>query len=142
MNGPVDLYVASAPDAVRPLLQAARRFLHESVPGLAEAMKWRMPTFMRGRNLFYLNAQPDHVVLGFSAGASLKEHHAVFDAVKGEVAHVRLRTAADLDRPGLRDAVRAAAGFPPVHAAHDFADRLHERHAPHGTSHDDPKVRA
>lgn len=130
MASPVDLYVNSQPDAVRPLLQATRMYLHETVPGLSEAMKWRVPTFMQGRNVFYLTTQPDHVVLGFSAGAGLKEHQAVFDAVQAEVAHVQVRTIADLQRPGLRDAVRAAAGLP---EERDFGASLRDRpHEVHG----------
>jgi hypothetical protein len=107
----VDLFIHGQPDRVRPLLQAARRYLHETAPGLTEALKWRVPTFMHGRNLFYLNPQADHVVLGFFDGAAMKEFHGVFDAVLAEVAHVKVRTAEDLRRPGLREAVRVAAGF-------------------------------
>jgi hypothetical protein len=111
MAGPMDLYINSQPDGVRPLLQATRQFLHESAPGLTEAMKWRVPTFMQDRNKFYLNAEADHIVLGFTDGAEMEEYHAVFDQVKQEVAHVRIRTVEDLQRPGLREAVRVAAGF-------------------------------
>jgi hypothetical protein len=107
----VDLFIAGQPDRVRPLLQATRRFLHEAAPGLTEAMKWRVPTFMHGRNLFYLNPQADHVVLGFTNGAQMAEFRGVFDVVLTEVAHVRVRSADDLKRPGLREAVRSAAGF-------------------------------
>jgi hypothetical protein len=107
----VDRFIEAQPDAVRPLLQATRRFLHECAPGLSEAIKWRVPTFMQGRNLFYLNPQADHVVLGFTGGAQMAEFRGVFDAVLAEVAHVRIRSADDLRRPGLREAVRAAAGF-------------------------------
>lgn len=111
MQGPVDVYIESQPEPVRPLLQATRRFLHETAPGLAEAMKWRVPTFMQDKNRFYLNAEGDHVVLGFTDGAKMEEFLQVFDAVKQEVAHVRIRSVDDLQRPGLREAVRAAAGF-------------------------------
>ena len=113
MAGPVDLYISSQDDRVRPLLQATRQFLHETAPGLTEAMKWRMPTFMQDRNRFYLDAETDHVILGFTDGARLDGHTDVFDQVKDDVAQVRIRTAEDLQRPGLREAVRAAAGFRP-----------------------------
>lgn len=111
MAGPVDLYIDSQPDPVRPLLQAARRFLHETAPGLTEAMKWRVPTFMQDKNRFYLNPGEDHVILGFTDGAKMQEFQQVFDAVEQEVAHVRIRSVDDLRRPGLREAVRAAAGY-------------------------------
>ena len=113
MGDPVELFIRSQDDRVRPLLQAARAFLHETAPGLTEAMKWRVPTFMQDRNRFYLNPQGDHVILGFTDGAKMEEYREVFDQVKDEVAHVRIRTAEDLRRPGLREAVRAAAGFRP-----------------------------
>lgn len=111
MPGPVDLFISSQPDRVRPLLQATRTFLHETAPGLTEAMKWRVPTFMQERNRFYLNPESDHVILGFTDGAKMEEFRQVFDQVKQEVAHVRIRTVEDLQRPGLREAVRVAAGF-------------------------------
>lgn len=111
MAAAVDQFIQAQPEATRELLQAARRFLHESAPGLSEAIKWRVPTFMQGKNLFYLNPHGDHVVLGFTGGAQMAEFRGVFDAVLSEVAHVKVRTPEDLRRPGLREAVRAAAGF-------------------------------
>jgi len=126
MAGPVDLFIGSQPDAVRPLLQAARRFLHESAPGLTEAMKWRVPTFMQDKNRFYLDPRGDHVVLGFTDGAKMPEHQHVFDAVQQDVGHVRIRTVEDLSRPGLREAVRAAAGFRDV----DVREKLRPVPAP------------
>lgn len=113
-DAPVDAFIAQQPERIRRLLQATREFLHDAAPGLAEAIKWRVPTFMQGRNRFYLNPEKDHVVLGFVDGAKMLEFHGVFDAVKAEVAHVRIRSVDDLQRPGLRDAVRAAAGFRPT----------------------------
>ena len=113
MGGEIDLYISSQEDRVRPLLQAVREFLHETAPGLTEAMKWRVPTFMQEKNRFYLNPESDHVILGFTDGAKMEEFRQVFDAVKQEVAHVRIRSVEDLQRPGLREAVRAAAGFRP-----------------------------
>ena len=111
MTQTVDLFIRGQDDAVRPLLQATREFLHEAAPGLTEAMKWRKPTFMQDRNRFYLDAETDHIILGFTDGAKMEEHREVFDAVKAESAHVHIWTAEDLQRPGLREAVRAAAGF-------------------------------
>jgi hypothetical protein len=109
--GPIDAFIESQPEPVRPLLQATREFLHDSAPGLMEAIKWRVPTFMQDKNRFYLNPEGDHIVLGFTDGAKMEEHRQVFDAVKQEVAHVRIRSVEDLQRPGLREAVRAAAGL-------------------------------
>lgn len=111
MRREVDGFIDAHDEEVQALLEATRRYLHETAPGLTEAMKWRRPTFMQERNRFTLDAEADHVVLGFTDGARLEEHRAVFDAVHAEAAHVRIRSVDDLTRPGLREAVRAAAGF-------------------------------
>lgn len=109
---PVDAFVAAQAPAVRPLLDLCRTFLHSAAPGLREGIKWRVPTFMMEHNLFYLNPQADHVVLGFCNGAKMPEFRSVFDRVQAEVAHVLVRSVDDLRRPGLRAAVRHAAGLP------------------------------
>ena len=111
MTQTVDLFIRGQDDAVRPLLQATREFLHEAAPGLTEAMKWRKPTFMQDRNRFWLDGDGGHVILGFTDGAKMEGFREVFDAVKDEAAQVHIWTREDLQRPRLREAVRAAAGF-------------------------------
>jgi hypothetical protein len=113
MRKDVDGYIDAQDEELQPLLEATRRYLHETAPGLTEAMKWRRPAFMQDRNRFYLNVESDHVILGFTDGARMAEHHDVFDEVETEAARVVIRSPEDLERPGLRDAVRAAAGFRP-----------------------------
>lgn len=112
MRPDVDGFIDAQDEELQSLLEATRRYLHETAPGLSEAMKWRRPTFMQERNRFYLNAEADHVILGFTDGAKMEEHRAVFDHVQDdEAALVRIRSVEDLERPGLREAIRAAAGF-------------------------------
>ena len=122
MSAAVEGFIASQPEPIRSLLWLCRDYLHRAAPGLSEAVKWGVPTFMMERNLFYLNPKGDHVVLGFVSGAQMAEFRGIFDHVAAEVAHVRVKGAADLDRPGLRDAVRAAAGFAP--SERDFGEAL------------------
>lgn len=117
----VETFIAARTEPSRSLLWLCRDYVHRNAPGVSEAIKWGVPTFMLGRNLFYLNPKGDHVVLGFVAGAQMVEFRGVFDHVAAEVAHVFVRAAADLERPGLRDAVRAAAGFA---AERDFGESL------------------
>ena len=118
----VEGFIAAQPEPARSLLWLCRDYLHRNAPGVSEAVKWGVPTFMMERNVFYLNPKADHVVLGFVTGAQLVEFRGVFDHVATEVAHVLVRGAADLERPGLRDAVRAAAGFAPTER--DFAEAV------------------
>lgn len=128
----VEGFIASQPEPARSLLWLCRDYLHRNAPGLSEALKWGVPTFMLGKNVFYLNPKGDHVVLGFVAGAQMAEFHGVFDHVAAEVAHVKVRGAPDLERLGLRDAVRAAAGFAP--SERDFGDAMRSKQALAGQS--------
>lgn len=107
----IEGFIASQPEPARSLLWLCRDYVHRNAPGVSEAIKWGVPTFMLERNVFYLNPKGDHVVLGFVRGAQMPGFQGVFDHVAQEVAHVLVRGAADLERPGLREAVRAAAGF-------------------------------
>jgi hypothetical protein len=122
---PVEAFISSQSEPVRSLLWLCRDYLHRTAPGVSEAIKWGVPTFMMERNLFYLNPKGDHVVLGFVAGAQMVEFRGVFDHVAAEVAHVQVRAAADLERPGLREAVRAAAGF--ASEERDFGEALQSK---------------
>lgn len=118
----VEGFISAQPEPARSLLWLCRDYLHRNAPGVSEALKWGVPTFMMERNLFYLNPKGDHVVLGFVSGAQMAEFRGVFDHVAAEVAHVRVRAAADLERAGLREAVRAAAGF--ASGERDFGESI------------------
>lgn len=107
----VEGFITAQPEPVRSLLWLCRDYLHRNAPGVSEALKWGVPTFMLERNVFFLEPKDDHVVLGFAAGAQMAAFRGVFDRVLAEVAHVDVRGPEDLERLGLRDAVRAAAGF-------------------------------
>jgi len=91
--------------------QAVRRFLREHAPGLRETVKWGLPFFVGAghRNAVYIDARKDKVILGFNDGAQMVEFHGVFDRVLRQVAQVDLRKPQDLRRPGLAEALRAAA---------------------------------
>ena len=122
---PLEAFIAAQAEPSRSLLWLCRDYLHRTAPGVSEAIKWGVPAFMMERNLFYLNPKADHVVLGFVAGAQMVEFRGVFDHVAVEVAHVQVRGASDLERPGLRDAVRAAAGF--AVGERDFGESLQSK---------------
>jgi hypothetical protein len=90
---------------------AVRRFLRAHAPQLQETVKWGLPFFVGSghRNAVYIDARHDKVILGFNDGAEMVEFHGLFDRVLKQVAQVDVRRPEDLERPGLADALRAAA---------------------------------
>jgi len=48
----VDAYIAKAQPFARPILSELRRRLHAAVPGLGETIKWNVPFFLLGDEIF------------------------------------------------------------------------------------------
>jgi hypothetical protein len=90
-------------------MQAARKFIRTHGPGLRETVKYGVPFFVGRRPAIYLNPSGKAVWMGFAEGAQMIEFHPVFDEVLKTVAKVRIESAKDLRKPGLAEAVTAAA---------------------------------
>ena len=71
-GSPIDDYVAEAPPATRPILQAIRAIVREEAPGAEERISYRMPAFFDGGAIVYF--------------APFKHHVGVFPPVKGDAA--------------------------------------------------------
>lgn len=60
----VDAYIAKAAPFAQPILNHLRDLIHQSVPGLAETLKWGMPHFtFGGKNLAGIAAFKAHAAL-------------------------------------------------------------------------------
>ena len=60
----VDAYVAALPEDARPVLEEVRRLVHGLVPGVAETISYRMPTFVLvGQPLVHVAAWKRHLGL-------------------------------------------------------------------------------
>lgn len=58
----VDAYIAGFPKEARTRLEALRKTIHRAVPGLAEDIRYGIPTFRwRGRNLVHIAGYAGHV---------------------------------------------------------------------------------
>ncbi|MFO1256140.1 MAG: YdeI/OmpD-associated family protein [Sphingomonadaceae bacterium] len=57
----VDAYIAKAAPFAQPILTHLRALVHETIPGLDEALKWGMPHFLyKGKNLAGMSAFKAH----------------------------------------------------------------------------------
>ncbi len=67
MNDPrIDAYIAAAPEFARSILEAVRKRMHASVPGLEETMKWSSPHFSYKGGLFAgMACFKRHCIFGF-----------------------------------------------------------------------------
>ncbi|MBI1324847.1 DUF1801 domain-containing protein [bacterium] len=70
----IDAYIAAASEAVRERLESMRATIHAAAPEAAEAIKYRLPTFVLGKNLVHFGAFRNHI--GFYPTSSGIEHFA------------------------------------------------------------------
>lgn len=62
-KGPVtiDEYIATSPEAVRPLLAEIRRVIREAAPQAVEKISYQMPTYFWKKNLVHFAAFSKHI---------------------------------------------------------------------------------
>ena len=72
-NPLVDAYIARAAPFAGPILAHLRDVVHAACPDVTEAIKWRMPFFVRGGNLCHMAAFKAHCVFGFWRGKELAD---------------------------------------------------------------------
>lgn len=65
-NPGVDTYIANAGDFAKPILTHWRKLVHESCPGVTEAMKWALPHFeYNNDNLCVMASYKNHCSFSF-----------------------------------------------------------------------------
>jgi uncharacterized protein YdhG (YjbR/CyaY superfamily) len=83
----IDAYIADSPEEVRGLLEQVRAAIRRAAPNAAEAIKYRIPTFVLGENLVHFAAFKNHI--GFyptSSGiAAFTKQLAGYKSAKGSV---------------------------------------------------------
>ena len=111
---PEELYELHNP-TVRPLVRAARELVVSVWPDAVERIIGNDRTFRYGTGprmsdeVIYIAGFTSHANLGFYYGAQLPDPHRLLEGTGKRLRHVKLRSPGDLDRPGLRELVQAAA---------------------------------
>lgn len=90
--------------------KAIRSLVKKTVPGCEEYVNpWKIPSFdLNGPLCFYMVAK-DHVIFGFLRATALRDPGKLLEGTGKYVRHVKLRSAADARRPGVRDLLEQAA---------------------------------
>jgi uncharacterized protein YdhG (YjbR/CyaY superfamily) len=83
----IDDYIAGFPPDVRVILQKLRATIRKAAPTAAEAIKYRLPTFVLGGNLVHFGAFKKHI--GFYAtptgNKQFREELSAYQGAKGSV---------------------------------------------------------
>ncbi|HZS70224.1 MAG TPA: DUF1801 domain-containing protein [Candidatus Acidoferrum sp.] len=107
----IDRYVANG-GKMRGVAKAVRGLVKKNVAGCEEYVNpWKIPTFdLNGPLCFYMVAK-SHVVFGFMRGAMLRDPEKLLEGTGKYLRHVKLRSAAEVRRPGVRALLKEAAAL-------------------------------
>lgn len=106
-----DDYLEAQAPGNRATIRALRRFVKAVAPSLAEAVKYGNGCWVAGPEpIAYVYSDVGHVQFGFVLGSSLKDPRGLLEGKSSYVRHIKVRSAADIDRPAftalLKQAVR------------------------------------
>jgi hypothetical protein len=111
-------YVRDDNPALQKVVRGLRSLLKVAVPGAKISVNsWGIPTFEAKDPFCFYMVGKHHVTFGFHYGTSLDDPETLLEGTGKNLRHVKLRTAGDLEKKGLKDLILAAArleGKPPM----------------------------
>ena len=115
-NGSFDDVIAQAPPEIQSLAQAARALLADVMPGITEVPWARQKIAGYGvgpkkmsQHFCYIAPFKKHLNLGFMYGARLPDPESLLEGRGADLRHIKIRSAADLERPALRALIEEAS---------------------------------
>ena len=103
-------YMKDENPELRKVVRALRSFVKGAVPGMKETVNsWGVSTFEKENPFCCYMVGKHHVTFGFHYGTSLEDPEGLLEGTGKNIRHVKLRTAADLERKGLRQLVVAVS---------------------------------
>ena len=105
----IDAYVNKA-GRLSEVAKAVRALVKKTVAGSEEYVNpWKIPSFdLNGPLCFYMVGK-EHVTFGFVRGAILHDPEKLLQGTGKYLRHVKLRSVADVRRPGVRSLLEEAA---------------------------------
>ena len=105
----IDAYVKKA-GKLAPVAKAVRALVNRTAAGCEEYVSpWKMPAFDSNGPLCVFLLQGEHVTLAFLRGAMLPDPGKLLEGKAKGVRNVKLRSVADVKRPGVKRLIAAAA---------------------------------
>ena len=119
-NGSFADVIAAAPPEIQSLAHGARALLADVMPGITETPWARQKIAGYGvgpkkmsQHFCYIAPFKKHLNLGFMYGARLPDPQNLLEGKGADLRHIKIRSAADLERPALRDLIDDASRYLP-----------------------------
>ena len=96
---------------IEELARAAYDFVAEIEPSLPRMKRWGFPGFVGNSTIVTICGQKQHVNMQFFHGAHLPNPNGLLEGTGKDLRHIKIRSAVDLERGGMREVVLAAIAF-------------------------------
>ncbi len=108
MNAQVTEYINNAPKEQKEIMEAIRKLIHESVPGVTEEFKWSRPVFKSDKDFAYLKTAKAYVTLGFFNFQKLNDKKNLLKGTGKDMRHIKLKSINDVDKKLLIEWFKAS----------------------------------
>ena len=108
MNAQVTEYINNAPKEQKEIMEAIRKLIHESVPGVTEEFKWSRPVFKSDKDFAYLKTAKAYVTLGFFNFQKLNDPKNLLEGTGKDMRHIKLKSINDVDKKLLIEWFKAS----------------------------------
>lgn len=102
-NPQVSSYIENAADWQQQIMDKLRSLIHQSVPGAVETLKWGRPVFTLQKDFAYLQANKNHVNLGFMNFHQIDDPNGILEGTGKDMRHIKMKSAENIDENLLKE---------------------------------------
>jgi hypothetical protein len=103
MNKDVTVYINNAPEEQKEIMNQIRALIHESVRNVTEEFKWSRPVFKLKKDFAWLQANKNHVTLGFMNFNKIDDNKGLLEGTGKDMRHIKLKTVSQINRALLTE---------------------------------------
>lgn len=98
MNEQISEYINNAPKEQKEIMELIRSLIHKNVENLTEEIKWNRPVFKSTEYFAYLQANKNHVNLGFYKDfEKLNDPKRVLEGTGKMMRYIKLKNISDIE---------------------------------------------
>lgn len=97
MNQKVTHYINNAPEEQKQIMMQIRDLIHRSVKNVTEEFKWSRPVFRQQEDFAYLQANKNHVNLGFINFQTINDFDGILQGTGKNMRHIKLSDTSDIN---------------------------------------------
>lgn len=109
LNNNVTEYINTATKGQIEILENLRQLIHESVPGVTEVIKWKIPVFAKTKDFAYLRFAKKHITLGFYHIDKIEDPGNLLEGTGNTLKHIKVKTLDEINKELLTKWFKAIA---------------------------------